>query len=351
MKKWTWFLTCFMVAIQLEAQIKTSEVSIEPTNNLTTINGQLGISVDEPQDLLHVADGNIRIGTEAGDYGQIHYMDGSMNIWNRWVSNDAYVRIGAGFDLNTLTVKGDGKVGLGTFYPEEKLHVNGSIRGNATGGAIRIQTATGFVDIGSANASFSHFYTDRPGYYFDKKVVMNGYVGIGVTNPQDYLHLPDGNIRIGTDAGDYGQIYYSGGGMSINNRWLSNAAFVNIGAGNNADVLKVMGSGQVGIGIQPTAKLHVNGNIKANPTNITWPDFVFKSNYELASLEDVERHIQKNGHLEHIPSEREVQQEGVDLVSMDAKLLQKIEELTLYLIEQNKQIEALQEKVRRLEEK
>lgn len=349
MKKYLWISAMCLITQQLKAQIKTSEILVEPTNNVTTINGQLGVGINDPQDLVHVADGNIRIGTDAGDYGIVHYMDGAMNIWNRWSSNDAFVRIGAGFDLNSLTVKGDGNVGIGTFNPEEKLHVNGSVRGNATGGALRIQTATGFIDIGSVNNGFSHFYTDRPGFYFDKKVVMNGYVGIGITNPQDYLHLPDGNLRIGTDAGDYGQIYYSGGGMTINNRWLSDAAFINIGAGNNPDVLKVMGSGQVGIGIQPTAKLHVNGTIKAPATD--WSDFVFDEGYELPTLREVEKHIQDHGHLKDIPSEAEVMENHVDLTQMDSRLLQKIEELTLYLIEQNKKIEALQEKVKLLEEK
>lgn len=71
-----------------------------------------------------------------------------------------------------------------------------------------------------------------------------------------------------------------------------------------------------------------------------WPDYVFKKNYDLASLKEVENHIKENGHLKDIPSAKEVAENGFLLGDMNAKLLQKVEELTLYLIEQNKLNEA-----------
>lgn len=83
-----------------------------------------------------------------------------------------------------------------------------------------------------------------------------------------------------------------------------------------------------------------------------WPDFVFRNNYELRTLQEVESHINENGHLAEIPSEAEVIANGINLGEMDAKLLLKIEELTLYLIQQNKEnqeqrklIEELQKEV------
>ncbi len=69
-----------------------------------------------------------------------------------------------------------------------------------------------------------------------------------------------------------------------------------------------------------------------------WPDFVFEENYKLPTLQEVESHIIKNGHLENIPSAATVKEDGFFLGDMDARLLQKIEELTLYTIQQEKKI-------------
>ncbi len=72
-----------------------------------------------------------------------------------------------------------------------------------------------------------------------------------------------------------------------------------------------------------------------------WPDFVFEKDYNLTPLGELETFIQKNHHLPNIPNAATVQAEGIDLGDMDAKLLQKVEELTLYVIELKKEIEAL----------
>ena len=82
-----------------------------------------------------------------------------------------------------------------------------------------------------------------------------------------------------------------------------------------------------------------------------WSDFVFAKDYELPTLEELEAYILQNQHLPDIPSETEVIENGVNLGEMNAKLLQKIEELTLYLIEQNKQNKAQQKKIEQLEQK
>ena len=76
--------------------------------------------------------------------------------------------------------------------------------------------------------------------------------------------------------------------------------------------------------------------------NTGWADFVFEDDYALPSLSEVERHIALNKHLPGIPSAAEVEAEGVALGDISSKLLQKIEELTLYVIAQEKRIEALE---------
>ncbi|MDP5202021.1 hypothetical protein [Flavobacterium sp. DG2-3] len=104
-------------------------------------------------------------------------------------------------------------------------------------------------------------------------------------------------------------------------------------------------NGNVGIGTtNPNNKLDVNGTIHSKEVKVDmtgWSDFVFKKNYNLPTLEKVEKHIAEKGHLENIPSEEEVLKNGINLGEMNSKLLQKIEELTLYIIEQDKKTEKL----------
>ena len=103
--------------------------------------------------------------------------------------------------------------------------------------------------------------------------------------------------------------------------------------------------GDVKIGKDTERKLDVNGTIRAKEVKIEatgWSDYVFGDDYALPSLTDVEDHITTHKHLPDIPSEKEVLENGVNVVEMQAKLLQKIEELTLYVIEQNKRIETLE---------
>jgi len=102
-----------------------------------------------------------------------------------------------------------------------------------------------------------------------------------------------------------------------------------------------------GVGIGTTAigtyKLAVEGKIGARQVDVkvgAWSDFVFEKDYKIKSLQEVENYIDIHKHLPDVPSEATVLKEGIDLGKMDALLLQKIEELTLYLIEQNKQMTA-----------
>lgn len=66
---------------------------------------------------------------------------------------------------------------------------------------------------------------------------------------------------------------------------------------------------------------------------IGWSDFVFNDDYDLPTLQEVEKHIREKGHLKNIPSAKEVEENGIQLGEMNAKLLPKIEELTLYILD------------------
>jgi hypothetical protein len=111
--------------------------------------------------------------------------------------------------------------------------------------------------------------------------------------------------------------------------------------------------GNVGIGTTaPQYKLAVNGTIGAKEvivTNIGWSDYVFRPGYRLRPLSEVGAYIRAHRHLPGIPSEAEVKEKGVSLGEMQAKLLAKIEELTLHMIQQEKENRELRERLARLE--
>ncbi|WP_211660253.1 hypothetical protein [Pedobacter nototheniae] len=100
--------------------------------------------------------------------------------------------------------------------------------------------------------------------------------------------------------------------------------------------IKVLSNGNVGIGTTtPKEKLSVNGNIRAKEVKVEtkdWPDYVFKKDYPLLSLEATEKHIKEKGYLPGMPSAKEVELNGLELGEMNKRLLQKVEELTLHLI-------------------
>ena len=115
---------------------------------------------------------------------------------------------------------------------------------------------------------------------------------------------------------------------------------------NNLVRMVISNTGNVGIGLGttvPTNKLDVYGTIRCTELIVTntWSDFVFEDNYKLLALDEVEDFISKNKHLPGIPSEAEVKEKGVSVGSISSKLLQKIEELTLYVIDLKKENDLL----------
>jgi len=197
--------------------------------------------------------------------------------------------------------------------------------------------------------------------------ILNGNVGIGTTNPNSRLDLGSGygtkgakllvynddtaSELSGTKMGFYIDNFTSNNLNLVFPEAINYPGLFTITAKNTSGTLlkpyfAIAGlTGNVGIGtIDPQNKLDVNGTIHSKEVKVDmngWPDYVFKKDYNLPTLIEVENHIKEKGHLENIPSEQEVLKNGIDLGEMNAKLLQKIEELTLYMIEQNKNIDSL----------
>ncbi|MCK7560238.1 hypothetical protein MKQ70_37150 [Chitinophaga sedimenti] len=115
-------------------------------------------------------------------------------------------------------------------------------------------------------------------------------------------------------------------------------------------------NGSLGIGTFKTNghKLAVEGTIGARKIKVdqqTWADYVFADDYKLPSIPEIERFIREHKHLPEIPSAEEVAENGLDVGEMNKKLLQKVEELTLYLIEQNKRMDAMEGELKDLRER
>ncbi len=155
-----------------------------------------------------------------------------------------------------------------------------------------------------------------------------------------YIHMPTSDARM--VIGQYGGYLEDKGYKLVVN---------NGGALVNGDLIA---NGNVGIGTNdPGAyKLAVNGNVHAKEVTVDligWPDYVFEENYTLPTLSQVEQHIKEKGHLVNIPSAKEVEENGVQLGEMNKKLLEKIEELTLYAIAQQKQLKEQEARLKKLE--
>ena len=292
----------------------------------------------------------------------------------------------------------DSNVGIGTSNPQAKLEVSenmivqdyvymyganntGVIRNTLNAGSMIFSGGNSTSDGANIRLGGSMGNNDlriRIGTSEKFRITSTGKVGVGVDDPQAKLEVSgDMIVQDNITIQDYVYMYganntgvirntlNSGGMVFSGGNSTGDGANICLGGsmGNNnlririgtSEKFRITSTGKVGIGTEdPQSLLAVNGTITSKEVKVTldgWSDFVFNNDYQLKDLEEVETFINKNNRLPGIPSEAEVVENGVNLGEMDTKLLQKIEELTLYMITINKEVKSLKKENFELKEK
>ncbi len=288
-------------------------------------------------------------------------------------------------------------VGIGTSSPDEKLHViNGNfyMQDNRTGKNPHVifdVPATNFKEgglqfkrLGDTLAAINYIEnTSVPNYVkvavsssgrgSDLVVNSNGNTGLGLANPEVKLHVYDRLgievVRLEAEApmiqfkrrtslsnqipvtfADIGFIQTSGDNIRIGTN-SSNAGGKFVVRTGGGDRLFVDEAGNVTIGTATVASgymLNVGGKAICEELKVqlegSWPDYVFSNDYKLPSIQDVAAFVEKNKHLPNIPPASEIEKNGLEVGDMQRKMIEKIEELTLYIIDLQKQIDELKKK-------
>ncbi|WP_443946634.1 hypothetical protein ACJVDH_05895 [Pedobacter sp. AW1-32] len=265
------------------------------------------------------------------------------------------------------TFPNDGNAGIGILTPNFFFGGNGlqieenrptlRFAPNANGGLATILFKGKFSENASSTEDEFHFnyvstttnpYLVLGAYKNGPKTIMSwmgaGNLGIGTDAPQTKLDI-NGVLQVynkDNQAANWDniRIWSEGSNGLIESNGDEAGMIIRSNGGN-----KILLMSDVGIGTtSPTEKLSVAGKIGASEIQVRsdgWPDYVFKPEYHLPSLSEIEKQIRANGHLPEMPSAKEVETNGLAVGEMLKLQQQKIEELTLHLIQKDKEIKSL----------
>ncbi len=379
------------------------------TGNTT---GKLHLAIQAVPKLTVDATGNVGIGTTAPaakldlnstTSGLLAKFNGGNSMYMGLYENDLYrgyigsfagaasdVDFGTGGGNNSgkthlvtkaqprLTVDSIGQIGIGTTSPTAQLDVfnntanrslniissaaNGQIANISTTVALGVANDLLQLDLPASQPAGAQFIEASSG---GVKFAVNsdGSVGVG-GSALTGIGL---SVQLGTDAALASGGYILSGLTSGTNIIMDNNEIMarNNGAtsrlylqNSGGDLSMCVSSGAVSIGTNTIAtgyKLNVNGRIIGTEVRVdalaNWPDYVFSPNHKLLPLEDLEASINANKHLPGIPSAAEVKEKGILLGDMQTKTMEKVEELTLYLIQLSKENKELKARLEKLENK
>lgn len=345
---------------------------------IAALYAKVGIGTDMPLESLHVdkgntlLNGNLQVGNR--ERSTITTIYGKVGIGTNNPLADLQIEGAVSIGYNTHTPPGskglivNGPVGIGTFSPSCQLEVAGKIK------TTELQLTTGYMkdyilqSDENGNAQWVNPVNVNTGIWIQNgnnvTVDNTKKVGIGTTTPAEALDLKgnmlcSGNIKGGrTDWQSFG-IYANssetdGSYILLGNNSTQAGSIKLYSTGTsgriefhnqNMQVMSIRADNNVYFGNPDEAtNIFVNGEITSSLVRVnaqSWWDCVFEDNYQLMPLADVEAYIQKNRHLPDLPSEAEIKASGIDVAQMNALLLKKIEELTLYVIELEKVVKEI----------
>ncbi len=266
-------------------------------------------------------------------------LNNAQNDWVPWVKRvSTFPEIALDLThINNIDIGGRCQV-FGPLYTRENLYtVNKAENAWISWATKNISTAETTIDLSNIN-----------------NALFAGKFGLGTSVPDAKMVIVDagktltiGSVSIGFNRNYVdGKIYnYGSTAWQINGESTGFAIQGFNGAFNQP--FKILNNGDVGIGTpNPGYKLDVIGTIRAREikVDLNGADFVFEKDYKLMPLKDLEKFVQKNKHLPEIAPAKEMEENGTNLGNLNSKFLQKIEEMTLYIISQNESIEDLKKK-------
>jgi hypothetical protein len=340
--------------------------TLDGTNIYNNNAGNVGIGINTPITPLHIAGHSESIRLE-GPEPYISFFDQAgayRGYIGQWPGNNMSMGTAAGNAAGRLEFYNNGALNMAVDNygaitlvgpaPGIELKDNGELSGNFIGDGMNLEIVAQRSPIGVGGPLPNGNLILQTDKVFIGNPLFAGNVGIGVSDPTEKLDISS-RIRIRSKSPSLTA------GIWLNNP-SNTAAIAFMGIAQN-DAVGFFGNvsgwgmvmntnnGNVGIGtLNPTYKLSVNGNIRSKEVVVeaNWADYVFDKNYNLPLLIDVEKFIQQNKHLPNIPSAKEIEETGLHLGDIQRRMMEKIEELMLYIIEQDKSIQQLKEQVREL---